>query len=73
MIWEMLGFSHQFPMAWENATKPIVRGEPGIGNHTFPIEGVRRFSAIAFYRPLSLILALDLIYQQNNNNKLCSK
>ena len=27
MIWEML--SYQFPIAWENATKPIVWGEPG--------------------------------------------
>ena len=24
MIWEMLSFSHQFPIAWENVTKPIV-------------------------------------------------
>ena len=30
MIWrEMFGFSHQFPIAWENATKPIVWGESG--------------------------------------------
>ena len=29
MIWEMLGFSHQFPITWENATKPIVWGKPG--------------------------------------------
>ena len=28
MIWEMLGFSRQFSIAWENATKPIVWGEP---------------------------------------------
>ena len=37
------------------------------------LEGVCRFSAIAFYRPLSLILVLDLIYQQNNNSKLFPK
>ena len=37
------------------------------------IEGVCCFSAIAFYRSLSLILMLDLIYQQNNNNRLYSK
>ena len=29
VIWEMLGFSHQFSIAWENATKPIAWGEPG--------------------------------------------
>ena len=23
-MWEIHGFSHQFPIAWENATKPIV-------------------------------------------------
>ena len=34
---------------------------------------MRRFSAIAFYRPLLLILALDLMYQQNNDNRLYSK
>ena len=37
------------------------------------LEGVCQFSAIAFYRPLSLILVLDLICQQNNNSKLYSK
>ena len=34
---------------------------------------MRRFSAITFYRPLLLILALDLMYQQNNDNRLYSK
>ena len=29
IIWEMHGFSLQFRMTQENATKPIVRGEPG--------------------------------------------
>ena len=29
MIWEMLGFSHQFPIALENAKKPITWGKPG--------------------------------------------
>ena len=29
IIWEMHGFSHQFPIVWENATKPIVWGKPG--------------------------------------------
>ena len=32
--WEMHGFPHQFPIVQENATKPIVWGEPG--THTFP-------------------------------------
>ena len=35
-LWEIHGFSHQFPIVWENATKPIVQGE--IGTHTFPHE-----------------------------------
>ena len=25
----MQGFSRQFPVAWENATKPMLWGEPG--------------------------------------------
>ena len=29
IIWEMHGFSHQFPTAWENATKSIVWGKSG--------------------------------------------
>ena len=29
IIWEMHGISHQYPVAWENATKPIVWGRPG--------------------------------------------
>ena len=29
IIWEMHGFSHQFPIVQENATKPIVWGKPG--------------------------------------------
>ena len=28
MIWEKDEFSHQFPTVWENATKPIIWGEP---------------------------------------------
>ena len=28
IIWEMLRFFHQCPIAWENATKPTVWGEP---------------------------------------------
>ena len=28
IIWEMHRFSLQFPIAWENATKPIVWEEP---------------------------------------------
>ena len=39
----------------------------------FWLKGVCHFSAITFYRLLSLILVLDLIYQQNNNNRLYSK
>ena len=38
------------------------------------LEGLHHFLAIAFYWPFSLILALDLICQQNNNNnRLYSK
>ena len=37
------------------------------------LEGVHHFLVIAFYWPFSLILALDLICQQNNNNRLYSK
>ena len=44
-----------------------------VHQHIASVEGVRRFSAIAFYLPLSLILVLGLIYQQNNNNRLYSK
>ena len=29
IIWEMHGFSHQFPKLWENATKPVVWGNSG--------------------------------------------
>ena len=29
ITWEMLGFSHQYPIAWENVTKPMVWGKPG--------------------------------------------
>ena len=29
IIWEMHGFSHQFPIVRENATKPIVWRKPG--------------------------------------------
>ena len=29
IMWEMHGFSHQFLIARENATQPIVCGEPG--------------------------------------------
>ena len=29
IIWEMRGFSHQFPIVRENVTKPIVWGGPG--------------------------------------------
>ena len=29
IIWEMHGFSHQFPIARKNATKPTVWGGPG--------------------------------------------
>ena len=29
IIWEMHGFSHQFPIVQENATKPIIWGGPG--------------------------------------------
>ena len=29
IIWEMHGFTHQFPTVRENARKPIVWGEPG--------------------------------------------
>ena len=29
IIWEMHGFSHQFPIIPENATKPTVWGKPG--------------------------------------------
>ena len=29
IIWEMHGLSRQYPIAWENATKPIVWGKPG--------------------------------------------
>ena len=28
IVWEMHGFTHQFPTVQENATKPIVWGEP---------------------------------------------
>ena len=28
IIWEMHGFTHQFPTVQENATKPIAWGEP---------------------------------------------
>ena len=41
IIWEMHGFSHQFPIVRENATKTIVWGKTWeIGNHTFPIVWV---------------------------------
>ena len=29
IIWKMHGFSYKFPIAWENATKPIVGQETG--------------------------------------------
>ena len=29
ITWEMHGISHQFPIVWENATKPTIWGEPG--------------------------------------------
>ena len=28
IIWEMIGFSHQFLIAWGNAAKPILREGP---------------------------------------------
>ena len=30
ITWEIIGFSHQFLIAWENATKPILWEKPGI-------------------------------------------
>ena len=29
IMWEMHGFSHQFPIAWEKAGKPIEWEKPG--------------------------------------------
>ena len=48
-IWEMHAFPHQFPIVQENATKPIVWGEPGelvlilshsMGAIRFPFYGI---------------------------------
>ena len=47
IIWEMHGFSHQFPIVQENATKLIIWGEPGkLVLIFFPYYG--RFLSIRF-------------------------
>ena len=67
----MKGANRQMRMILIISPKKIVWGKWTILGPK--VEGVCCFLAIAFYPPLSLILVLDLICQQNNNNKLYSK
>ena len=47
MTWEMHGFPHQFPIAWENAAKSIKLGELGRLVPIFPLK-YGYFSSIRF-------------------------